>query len=83
MSNLSLSSVDFWRIILAQNQILNFVDLISNTRSAWATTARGRSPINSTTVSSILRISFLKHLMTTFVYCWTCWCIYYWNWPTR
>jgi len=35
-SNLSLSSVDIWRIILAQNQIINFVDFISNTRSAWA-----------------------------------------------
>ena len=50
MSNLSLSSVGIWRIILAQNQIINFVDFIRNMRSAWATAARGRSPINSTSI---------------------------------
>ena len=40
-SNLSLRYVGIWRIILAQNQIIDFVDFISNTRSAWATAAQG------------------------------------------
>jgi hypothetical protein len=36
MSNLSLSSVGIWCIILAQNKIIKFVDFISNTRTARA-----------------------------------------------
>jgi len=39
MSNLSPSSTDIWCIFLAQNQIINFVDFISNTRSVWTSTA--------------------------------------------
>ena len=58
---LSLSSVGIWRIILAQNQIINFVDFVSNTRSAWATATRV-DRLSTVPVSSILRISFFKPL---------------------